>query len=173
MPGVRPMNKMSLDNYKIPNRWVDDFCNIAKSKGLECVIINRVRGWTETILIKGYKCYTKSVSYYSNRRLYFQGVDTKKLEDKGDKVLICGGMNKQLKDIFIIPWNAFFLTLKAGEPINTYKPPKEYYQYKFYIRDRDSRWIMTVQGGQSPTLDITKWRFDVNKAINIINKNFK
>ncbi len=74
--------------------------------------------------------FVKTVTYNASRKEYFVGVDPKKLEDRGDFVLICGGINSTLRDIFIIPWAIFFKILEKGEPINTYKPPKEYFQYK-------------------------------------------
>jgi len=61
-------------------------------------------------------------------------------------------------------WADFFRTLKRGKPVNTYKPPKEYWQYKFYIQDNGSSWLMTVQGGDHPELDVTRWRYDVDEA---------
>ena len=148
------------------NKWVNMFCNIAESNGLNCNIRRLVNGWIETMLLEDKLCYTKSVTYDVKRNQYFQGVDTKKLEGTGDIVIICGGMNGKLRDIFIIPWTSFFETIKTGKPINTYRPPREYYQYKFYIRDREDRWILLVQGGKQPNIDISKWRYNVSDAIN-------
>ena len=108
-------------------KWVDQFCSQAKSRGLDCRDINRINGWPETVIIDDRKCFTKSVSYNGEWGLYFQGVDPKKVKEKGDFVVICGGAEGKLRDIFVIPWTDFFRTLKRGDPINTYKPPKEYW----------------------------------------------
>lgn len=105
------------------------------------------------------------MSYNPERALYFQGVDPGKLTQHGDFVLLCGGFRNELADIFVVPWDTFFTTLRQGEPTNTYKPPKEYWQYKFYVRDRSGRWIMTVQGGKRPETDVTKWRFGLDQAV--------
>ena len=121
------------------NHWAKEFHNLAESKGIKSSIERMVNGWIETISFSGKKYFTKSATYNPSRRLFFQGVDLHKLNENGDFVLICGGARNILSDIFIIPWGMFFKTLQKGEPINTYKPPKEYFQYKFYIRDRDDR----------------------------------
>lgn len=146
-------------------KWVDEFCNKAESKGINCRIIRRINGWIETLLIEDKLCYTKSITYSVSRNQYFQGIDPKKFQETGDIVLLCGGVNGEFRDIFIIPWSSFFKTIKAGEPINTYRPPREYYQYKFYVRDRDDRWILSVQGGQKPNLNISKWRYNLVDAL--------
>lgn len=125
-----------------------------------------MNGWIETSIINGSTCFVKSSSYDNNRKQYFLGVDPKKIEEDGDLVLLCGGINRHLRDVFLIPWRPFFETLKSGKPINTYKPPREYWQYKFYLRDRSDKWIMLVQPTtQSSNLDITKWRYDVFDAL--------
>lgn len=152
-------------------RWVDQFCSQAKSKGLDCRVVNRINGWPETVTIDGRKCFTKSVSYNAERGLYFQGVDPKKLEEKGDFVVICGGAKGKRRDIFVIPWTDFFRTLKRGEPVNTYKPPKEYWQYKFHVKDNGSSWLMTVQGGDYSGLDVTRCRYDVDEAITRLKRS--
>lgn len=53
----------------------------------------------------------------------------------------------------------------AGEAVNTYSAPKEYFQFKFRIRDRDDKWIMAVQGREHPMLDVSQWRYSVKDAI--------
>jgi len=146
-------------------KWADQFGKEAKEQGLICVVTNRVHGWPETMMVHGKKCFVKSITYNVSRNLYFEGVDTKKLDDKGDFVILCGGINTKLRDIFIIPWRVFFQTLKYGKPVNTYKPPKEYWQYKFYIKDRNGKWIMTVQGGRRPEIDVSECRYHSNEAI--------
>ncbi len=146
-------------------RWADELFGKARVKGILCSITRRVNGWPETMVLNGKTYYVKSMSYNTDRNLYFIGVDPGKLTQKGDYVLLCGGFNNELVNIFIIPWEIFFGTLKQGDPINTYKPPKEYWQYKFYVRDRSGRWVMTVQGGNRPETDVTKWRYTFSEAI--------
>jgi hypothetical protein len=146
-------------------KWADEFAKEANVQGLTCVVTNRVHGWPETMMVYGKKCFVKSITYNLSRNLYFEGVDTKKLDDKGDFVVLCGGINTRLRDIFIIPWRFFFQTLKEGKPVNTYKPPKEYLQYKFYVKNKNGKWIMTVQGGRKPERDVSECRYDSNEAI--------
>ena len=150
------------------NHWGMKFYNLAESKGIKSRIERMVNGWIETTIFSEKKYFTKSATYNLSRRQYFQGVDPPKLNENGDFVLICGGARNSLSDIFIIPWGMFFKTLQNGEPINTYKPPKEYFQYKFYLRDRDDRWMMSVQGGSRPVLDVSDWYYDVSKALKFI-----
>lgn len=152
-------------------KWVDEFCEIAILNGLVCRITHRVNGWPETATISKKNYYTKSVTYNSSQSLYFSGVDPAKIGERGDGVLICGGLAKTLRDIFIIPWEIFFETLEEGEKINTYRPPREYLQYKFKLKDRDGKWIMLVQGQNQPRRDVTNYRFNVDKAIQLLNKN--
>lgn len=142
------------------NHWAKEFYVLAESQDLSCELIQQINGWFETFTVEGKICFTKSFTYDMSKRQYFQGVDPKKLYETGDLILLCGGTQGKLRDIFIIPWEVFFKTLKNGKPINTYKPPKEYLQYKFHIRNRKWRWIMSVQGGQRPILDITKYQYD-------------
>jgi len=149
------------------NRWAMEFYNLAESTGIQCRIVRKSRGWIETINFVGKRDYTKSVTY--KRKKFFIGVDPSKLNESGDFVLICGGKENILSDIFIIPWGIFFETLKKGEPINTYSPPKEYLQYKFYLQDRDNGWSMFVQGGNRPILDVSKWHYNVDEALAFIN----
>ena len=150
------------------NHWAMEFYNLAESKGIKSRIERLVTGWIETISFSGKKYFTKSATYNLSRRQFFQGVDPPKLNESGDFVLICGGTRNILSDIFIIPWGMFFKTVQKGEPINTYKPPKEYFQYKFYLRDRDDRWLMSVQEGSRPVLDASDWHYDVSKALAFI-----
>ncbi|MDO8785660.1 MAG: hypothetical protein Q7J12_05530, partial [Syntrophales bacterium] len=139
------------------NHWARELFNSAKFKGIMCRIERVIHGWLETINVADKEYFTKSMTYDPLRRQYFQGVDPPKLIESGDYVLLCGGRRDILSDIFIIPWEIFFKTLEKGKPINTYKLPKEYFQYKFYLRDRDDRWLMSVQGGTRPVLDVTNW----------------
>jgi len=145
--------------------WAIKFYNIAESKGLTCRKVRVIKDWIETINCNGKIFFTKSVTYDLSKKQYFQGVDPSKLNESGDYVLICGGTINTLSDIFIIPWEIFFMTLAKGKPINTYKPPKEYFQYKFYIRNRKNRWIMSVQGGKRPILDVSGWHYNVEEAL--------
>ncbi len=119
------------------NHWAMEFYNLAESKGIKSRIERMVNSWIETISFPGKIYFTKSATY--NRKQFFQGVDPPNLNESANFVLICGGARNILSDIFIIPWSVFFKTLQKGDPINTYKPPEEYFQYKFYIRDRDDR----------------------------------
>jgi hypothetical protein len=146
-------------------KWSDLFCEKAIAKGINCRIVNRVNGWPETTIINGQRCFTKSITYNQQRGLYFQGVDPNKLQDTGDYVLLCGGVGDRLRDIFLIPWKDFFRALQEGTPINTYKPPRQYWQYKFHLKDDNGNWKMFVQPRQAPPLDVTKWRYDVVQAI--------
>jgi len=147
------------------NHWAMEFYTLAESKGIKSRIERMVNVWIETISFSGKKYFTKSATYNLSRRQFFQGVDPPKLNENGDFVLICGGARNILSDIFIIPWGMFFKTLQKAEPINTYQPPKEYFQYKFYLRDRDDRWMMSVQGGSRPVLDVSDWHYSVSKAL--------
>ena len=149
-------------------RWAMKFYNLAESTGIQCRIVRRSRSWIETINFVGKEYYTKSVTYGLSRKQFFIGVDPSKPNESGDFVLICGGKENILSDIFIIPWGIFFETLKKGKPINTYGSPKEYFQYKFYLRDRDGGWSMSVQGGNRPILDVSKWHYNVNEALAFI-----
>lgn len=146
--------------------WTDKFLNMAESNGLDCHVSHREHGWLETLIINGQRCYSKSRTYDRIKREYYIGVDPKKLKEKGDFVLICGGdSNGQFRDIFLIPWKIFFQTLSAGDPKNTYRPPKEYIQYRFYLRDRNDSWVMSVQPAGRRELDITQWHYPVDEAI--------
>jgi hypothetical protein len=167
--GLIILGLMNKYEVAMKNKWAMEFYNLAESKGIKCRIERMIRGWLETINFNGKKYFSKSVTYDLSRRQFFQGVDPSKLNDNGDFVLICGGKRNILSDIFIIPWAIFFETLEKGEAINTYKYPKEYLQYKFYLRDRDERWFMSVEGGNRPILDISKCHYNVDKALALIN----
>jgi hypothetical protein len=146
-------------------KWADQFVLSAKSSGVNCAVAKRVHGWPETVVIHENICFVKSISFNTSRRLYFQGVDPNKLTEKGDIVLLCCGLETELRDIFIIPWSNFFHIIRQGESVNTYKAPREYWQYKFKIKEESEKWIMTVQGGSNPILDVSKWRFAPEAAI--------
>ena len=150
-------------------KWVDKFLKIAESNELHCYVSHRERGWIEALIINGHRCYCKSKTYDNNKREYYIGVDPKKLKGKGDFVLICGGNSDgKFRDIFLIPWKSFFGTLSAGDPKNTYKPPKEYIQYRTYLRDRNDSWVMSVQPAGRREILITQWRYSVDEAIRIL-----
>jgi hypothetical protein len=151
--------------------WADQFCREVQVWGIDCCIVNRANGWPETMVIAGRICFTKSVTYNRSRGLYFQGVDPKKLDDKGDYVLICGGIDNRLRDVFLIPWKRFFETLARGEPVNTYKSPKKYWQYKFTVKGDGSVWTMFVQGGERPQMDLSNYRQDPQRAMEIFRSN--
>ncbi|MFC1726743.1 hypothetical protein ACFL4T_14060 [candidate division KSB1 bacterium] len=72
-------------------KWADQFCEAANAKDLDCAVTNRVNGWPETMVAHSKKCFAKSMTYNTSQDLYFQGVDPKKLEEKGDFALLCGG----------------------------------------------------------------------------------
>jgi len=150
------------------NHWAMEFYDRASSLGIPSKMDNMVNGWIETVKFRNKIYFTKSSTYNLSRSQYFQGVDPPKIHEHGDYVLICGGVNNVLTDIFIIPWNPFFTTIRQGEAINTYKPPREYFQYKFYLRDREARWRMSVQGGIKPVLDVTEWHYNPKQALNFI-----
>ena len=147
-------------------KWSEIFHEIVKSNGLDYMIKNRVHGWIETSIIENHICYVKSATYDYIKRQYFLGVDPKKLHESGNLVIFCGGADIEIRDIFLIPWNIFFETLEAGEPVNTYNPPREYWQYKFYLRDRYGKWLMLVQPtSHTSSLDVSKWHFNIQEAI--------
>lgn len=154
----------------MPTKWVDLFIDFLRNKGISCKVRNRVNGWTETADISGSSCYTKSVTFNIPSSHYFLGVDPGKLQESGDLVVICGGLNNNLKDIFLIPWLEFFRAISSGKAINTYKLPREYYQYKFKIHHVYNRWLMDVQGSALPKLDVTTWRHSPRSAVEKFNK---
>ena len=152
------------------NHWAMEFYDRANSLGIHSKIENMVNGWIETIKFREKIYFTKSSTYNLSRCQYFQGIDPPKTQEHGDYAIICGGVNNTLTDIFIIPWSPFFTTIRQGEAINTYKPPRKYFQYKFYLRDRESRWRMSVQGGIKPVLDVTEWHYNPNQALRFIEE---
>ena len=96
--------------------WTDKFLNIAESNGLDCYVSHKEHGWLETLIINGQRCYSKSKTYDHIKREYYIGVDPKKLKEKGDLILICGGdSGGQFRDIFLIPWIIFFRDRKLFE----------------------------------------------------------
>lgn len=161
---------LNQDEVTMKKHWVMEFYDLARSKGIKSKIEHIVNGWIETISFSEKIYFTKSATYDLIRKQYFQGVDPSKINENGDFVLICGGARNILSDIFIIPWSTFFETLQKGEPVNTYKLPKEYFQYKFYLRDRDCHWMMSVQGGRRPVLDVSDWYYDLSKSLEFIEQ---
>jgi len=145
--------------------WADEFLKEANAKGVVCEVLARVNGWPETARIGTHRCFVKSVTFNAARGLYFQGVDPKKLTEIADFFLICGGCGTALRDIFLIPWGGFSQVLREGQPVNTYRPPREYWQYKFRIEDMSGRWSLSVQGRSAHPLDVTTCRFDVDAGI--------
>lgn len=144
--------------------WAEEFVGSAEKRGVPCDRIRHINGWLETVDIANCRCFIKSVSYDEQRRQYFLGVDPGKLSEMGDAVVLCGGRKAQLWDVFVIPWKPFFAAIKKSEAINTYRN-REYFQYKFYVRDREGTWAASFQGGAQPVLDLTDWRFDAKNAI--------
>ena len=151
-------------------KWAELFCEEVTAKGVICDISIRVNGWPETMLVGGNKCFSKSVTFNTDRSLYFQGVDPKKLSESGDYVLICGGHGDSLRDIFIIPWHEFFEMLSHGEPVNTYRYPKEYWQYKFKIQQNKGSWYFSVQGFVGKSVNISNRRYSIEEAINMFQR---
>jgi len=146
------------------NHWAEDFVQYAEKCGIPCLRVRYRIGWLETVEIARCRCFIKSMSYNEQRHLYFQGVDPDKLSEKGDAVVLCGGRRGELTDVFIVPWRQFFRAVAQSEAINTYRD-REYFQYKFSLRDRDGAWIATFQGGARPVLDLTDRRFDPENAV--------
>lgn len=151
-------------------KWVNIFLDLLRNNNISCTVLNQVNGWIETAVISGNSCYTKSVTFDASRSLYFQGVAPDKLQKSGDLVVICGGYGDQLKDLFLIPWKVFFRTISSGKPINTYRLPKVYYQYKFKIKLVNKRWYMIVQGSNLADLDITTWQYSPSLAIEMFKR---
>jgi hypothetical protein len=150
-------------------KWTDKFLNIALSNGLAFKVLNIEHGWFETLIIGGRRFLVKSKTYKESIGAYYIGVDPKKLKCTGEIVLICGGsQDGQIRDIFLFPWGPFFNALRLSDPVNTYRPPKIFLQYRFYLRDRNDRWIMSVQPAGCSELDVTHWRYSVDQALNIL-----
>ena len=144
--------------------WAKEFMEYTRTQGIKSEPVRYSQGWLETALIGGKVCFTKSMTFDVGKKQYFQGVDTGKLADKGDYVLLCGGRNDMLRDIFIIPWEIFFSTLSKATPINTYKD-KEYLQYKFVVRERDGQWLLIFHRSTDAPLDIDDWHHDIISAV--------
>jgi len=130
--------------------WVDTFVALAHHAGIEAQVAHRVRGWPETILVAGHRCFSKSMTYLSSKNEYFLGVDPKKLDDSGDYVVLCGAHRGSLADIFVAPWHAFFELVRGGTPVNTYRAPRRYLQYKLHLRMRGDGWELLIQGHALP-----------------------
>ena len=109
------------------------------------------------------------MTYLSGPKEYFVGVDPRKLEEDGDAVLLCGGAAGRLRDVFVIPWDVFFDTVRGGAPINSFRK-RVYLQYKLHVRDREGTWIMAVQPGHRARLDVGKWRYDPVDALEALKK---
>jgi hypothetical protein len=144
--------------------WAEEFVTFAEKRGVPCDRVHHSNGWLETVDIANFRCFVKSVTYGEQRHQYFLGVDPGKVSDRGDAVVICGGRRRELSDIFIIPWRRFFAVIEKSEPINTYHG-REYFQYKFYVRDREGKWIASFQGGAQPVLELNGMRFDPKSAV--------
>jgi len=149
--------------------WAEEFMSLAERCGMDCSEVRRVSGWIETAVVAERRCFTKSMTYNADRRLYFVGVHPRKLDEDGDAVLLCGGAAGGLRDVFVIPWDVFFDALRGGEPISTHTDGVRL-QYKFYVRDRQGTWIMDVQRGPRPGLDIGTWRHDPVDALEAVKK---
>ena len=150
-------------------KWVDMFITALSQEGVPCEVLKRVSGWPETLLISERYCFTKSITFNEARCLYFQGVDPGKLDESGDLVVLCGGADGLLRDIFLIPWLDFFGAISQGQPINTYRLPKIYYQYKFRLQFIEGEWIMKVQGThRTAVVNVTPWHCSPEYAVEIL-----
>jgi len=143
--------------------WAEEFVSYTEKRDTPCNRIRHVNGWLETVDIANSRCFIKSVSFDERRRHYFLGVDPGKLSERGDAVVLCGGRKTQLSDIFVIPWKQFFAAIEKSETINTYRD-REYFQYKFYVREREGVWTASFRGGDQPILDVTDKRFEPKNA---------
>jgi hypothetical protein len=147
--------------------WAEYFKRLIELEGNNCES-KYSNGWLETIIVDGrHKYFMKSFTYNLSSRQYFLGVDHKKLNEDGDAVILCGGKENKLTDVFIIPWKIFFDLLIQAAPENSYKA-RTYLQYKSHIRDRSNAWIISLQGGSRPKLNISKYRFDPQAALKIL-----
>ncbi len=149
-------------------KWVDIFIAALRQEGVPCQVLKRVNGWPETALIAGRSCFTKSITFNQARGQYFQGVDPSKLKESGDLVVLCGGADGHLRDIFLIPWVDFFRAISLGQPVNTYRLPKVYYQYKFKVQFVEGEWIMIVQGSHRTAVNATPWHCSPGHAVEML-----
>jgi len=147
------------------NKWSSIFVKILGEQNVDIKIINTVNGWIEKLEIRNKIFFVKSASYNTNRNLYFSGIDKNKINDTNDYMLVCGGFNSELIDIFIIPWEIILKLLNNSVPINTYKLPKEYLQYKFYIIFRNNTYTLSFEKCQIPHLKINQYRYWVENSI--------
>ncbi len=154
---------------QMPVNYADHFIVEAKFSGLDCVIKNYtpVRGWPETVILNDKKCFVKSVECDGSQQRYYQTVDLRISQEKGDFVFLCCGMKGELREIFIIPWNRFFMALKQGRAVNVYKFPRERWQYRFLLRANRREKVLAIPNG--PEVDVSPYYFSVGEAI----KQFK
>jgi hypothetical protein len=152
---------------KVPRHWVDDFLKLAASHALRVDVLNRANGWVETAAIAGEQYFTKSVTYSGAE--YYVGVDPKKTLETNCAALICGGVQDQLADIFVIPWSPFINALRAGAPVDTYQC-REYAQYKVHVRNKKNRWIMKAQSSRNLGLDVTGWQHSPDEAVELLGR---
>ena len=152
----------------MPRHWAKDFLQLATSIGLNAEVLNRVNGWEETVTIAGLRYFARSVTYNSETHEYFVGVDPKKVSDTNSAALICGGVQDCLADVLIVPWTEFIAVLAAGEPVRTRKEGG-YMQYKVHVRKTRDRWTMAAQrSGRGPGLDVSKWRYTPDEAVELL-----
>lgn len=159
----RPL--LSMSRRTLSEHWAELFLEAARTSGLQATALNYSQGWLETALIEGQLCFVRSMTYNRSSRQYFGGVDPEKLRSTGDLVLLCGGVDDALADIYIVPWGIFFGAIAKGEPVNTYKAPKKYMQYKFHVHDRDYSWVISIQGGSGPRIHADQYKLRVVAAI--------
>jgi hypothetical protein len=137
-------------------KWVDRFVSLALDSGIDAKVTRLSRGWPETVVVSGHTCFVKSVTYNESRDEFFIGVDPKRHRRGGDYVVLCGGRGQQLSEVFVCPWADFFHLLEKGKPVNTYRAPREYWQYKLHLRRRGHGWSFSVQGADTSP-EVTSW----------------
>jgi len=81
-------------------KWADLYIDILRKQNIDAKVLNRVKGWIEKIKICQKVFFVKSTTYNINRNLYFNGIDKNKINDINDYMLVCGGGDSELIDIF-------------------------------------------------------------------------
>ncbi|NQV40977.1 MAG: hypothetical protein HQ506_01375 [Candidatus Marinimicrobia bacterium] len=147
------------------NNWTKVFLNILGENGLSVEVLSTHSGWVETAKVESRNYFTKSVTKQVGREHYFIGIDPRKLSSQGDGVIICCGDEGRLSRVFIFEWDDFFSYIKQGIPINTYKWPKTYMQYKLAISKIDGVWYLNVQGANTKRMINDENQFTVDRAI--------
>lgn len=147
-----------------PNHWAQQFLELATAQGVTAVPANCVNGWIESALIKGRRCFLKSMTYNDSKALYFIGVDPKKLGQTEHAVILWCGAGRDLRDVLVIPWRPFISILSKAAPVNTYAD-RTYFQYKAHLLDHGRGWELRVQGGKRPAAPAGAWRYTPSAAV--------